>query len=642
MRFQSTILGLLVGGLILVSCEKKSVYKGGDPQDTQPNDFSFSTKKTTDIQISYDVPQGYRVHFEAYYSNPLSLNEDKSYVKNTSLIPFLTGYTDENGKFSLSVETPAYAENIYVFSDNAGVPALLTGKIRNSSAQIAEAASLPNKVITKGTSGSNYRQWQEFSYTLQKPELEKNKIEINDKLLATINKTLPTESSVVTSYFYEKITLKEDANVTLYFVSNGLSERQNALAYYVIPEGETYDQATVNQKLTLAFANLKKTEAGDGVKLVNCEDNNSDLFKKGTTIAFALLVDASQESGMKSPTHIAYSEKKFNSYTVIYDKETTGSTITRNVPHMGAFTTKDGQVILSFEDQPYHEKYSQGADFRDEVFILEANPVSSLPDDIPSGNDPDEDEPSYDSQYTTSGILSFEDNWPRKGDYDMNDVMLAYTRSLNYKASFPDLYVVSIDEEYTFLNNGADYFNSFGYQVGGNIRKNDIKAITITSDYKSQHQGLDQDLEKATIMLFDNGKAIPATTTFKVHIVLNSPVDYSSFYLYPFNPFIVVNGFTLDGYMNSGRTEVHLPQTFAPTDKADKSQFGTEDDKSANGKYYVATGKYPFAIELMLEPSAIQDFKIPAESQSIDVTYPRFINWVKSDGKEDKDWYINK
>lgn len=639
MKIQRIISALLIASMALVACEKKSLFKEKDPTASQPNDFSFSTKQETDIRISYDVPQGYRVRFEAYFSNPLTLNEDKSYIRNTGLVPFLTGYTDENGQFEISAEIPAYAENIYVYSDCAGVPALLKGQITNSSVRISEIATVPVAPASKGSSGSNYKDWYEFSYTLQKPDLEKTGKEIDEKLLETINQTLPTNQDVVTRYYYEKITLREDANVTLYFVGNGLSDRRNALAYYVLLENESYDNvASVNQNLVLAFADLKGTNAGEGVKLVNPKNNNSKVFKKGTTIAFALLVDAYQNGDLKSPAHIAYSEKSLNSYTVIYDQGQTGSTTSRSTPHMGAFTTKDGQVLLSFEDQPYHDSFTKGADFRDEIFLLEANPVSSLPEDIKPGVDPDDDEPVYEYTITTTGILAFEDNWPRKGDYDMNDVMLSYTRTLNYRE---DYNVVSIDEEYTFLHNGADYTNSFGYQLGGNIKKENAK-VTVTSAYNCSGQGLDPDMEKATVMLFDNGKTVPLNTTFKVYTVLKQPVGYSEFYRYPFNPFIVVNGDASGGYTNEGRTEVHLPKKYAPTAKADASLCGTEDDKSADGVYYIGTGNYPFAIELGLKPEDQKDFGIPTEKKAIDATYPRFINWVKSNGEEDTDWYIHK
>lgn len=641
MRDKRILLYFVFACIFLISCDKKNIYTGEDPIDTQPNEFSFSTKRQVKVNVSYDVPTGYRVYFEAYYTNPLSLNEEKSYVKNTTLMPFLTGYTDENGKFSLSLDIPSYVENIYLYSEYAGVPVLLTGKVSGSSVTISEAAQTPNKALLRGTSGSNYKNWSEFTYSLKRPELKKANMTIDDKLLETINFTLPTEDNIVSQYFYEKITLKEDAEVNLYFVCNGSSARQNALAYYVIPAGQSYSRNQANNHLTLAFSNLKNIKAGEGVKLVNPEDTNNSVFKAGTTIAFALLVDAYDNGNLKSPSHIAYSEKNFNEYTVIYDKGQQGQTIRKEVPHMGAFQTKDGHVILSFEDQPYHDKFTKSIDFRDEVFILETTPPSAIPDDLKPGVDPDEQEPEYNGTITSSGILCFEDNWPKKGDYDLNDVMISYVRTLNY--TLPEFMVVSIDETYAFLNNGAAFNNAFGYELGANLKTSNLKSVKITSDYLCDGQGQDEELEKATIMLFNNAQKLQPGTAFQVHTVFKTPVAYSDFHFDPYNPFIVVTNFSSEGYLNTNRTEVHLPK-YKPTSKVNEDLFGTEDDKSdlSKGEYYIRSGKYPFALDITLgefNSSALPVFDIPTESQAINITYPRFNSWVESGGETDADWY---
>ncbi len=53
-----------------------------------------------------------------------------------------------------------------------------------------------------------------------------------------------------------------------------------------------------------------------------------------------------------------------------------------------------------------------------------------------------------------------------------------------------------------------------------------------------------------------------------------------------------------------------------------------------NGIYYVAAENYPFAIQLV----DAEDFST-TETESVDITYPEFIKWVKSNGSEYKDWY---
>lgn len=640
-KLQKLVWACLLGGIALSACHDNDVFKGTDPDSETPNLFDFSTKNQIDLTVSYQVPQNYRVNFEAYYTNPISVNDAGDYIKDPAAIPFLTGCTDENGKFNFSLEMPSYVENIYVYSENFGVPTLLQGTVEGNKANISKVGNTRSKTVTR-TATNNYSKWQQQNYRCQNPTLSQESTTIDDELMKIIDNTLPKDKDLVSSFYYEKLTLKEEAEIFLYFVSNGSSQRQNALAYYVIPEGKTWEQATVNNNLILAFPDLKSTQKGEGVKLLHYLNGTpSSIFPAGSTIAFALLVDARQNDGLSNPAHILYSEKEYNSYTVHYNSE---STIAWNRPHMGAFKA-GSNIILAFEDQPYHEGYLPG-DFRDEVFIVKATPPTSLPDDVEQGTEDPNKDPEFDNQtIVQSGILAFEDNWPQKGDYDLNDVMVSYTRTLNWRNK--DFKVVSIDEVYTFLHDGAVFNNSFGYELGAQMKKDGIKSVTITSAYSCKGQGLDPDLENATIMLFDNGKKVPVGTTFKVHTVFNSPTDYISFNIYPYNPFIVSNGYTTDedNYLQYNRTEVHLPQKYAPTPKANVSLFGTGDDKSKGNKYYIRSGNYPFALDLSLkiyDSAELPEFGVPIEKQPIDVTYPAFKTWVESNGNQAKDWYIKK
>jgi len=101
---------------------------------------------------------------------------------------------------------------------------------------------------------------------------------------------------------------------------------------------------------------------------------------------------------------------------------------------------------------------------------------------------------------------------------------------------------------------------------------------------------------------------------------------------------------------SKGQTEVHLPWV-SPTNKADKSLFGTKADKSdpnvkkSNGQlmYYVGEGQFPFAF--YLEGVSIDAFKNTTlrrenESLRIDTFFPDFLEWSISEGKKNSDWYL--
>ena len=308
-------------------------------------------------------------------------------------------------------------------------------------------------------------------------------------------------------------------------------------------------------------------------------------------------------------------------------------------------TTNKGhaKIAISFEDQPWDNNYGTNeGDFRDDMFIVEVTPADAI-ENLPAP--PDEELPAYDGHFYTSGILAFEDCWPEKGDYDLNDVVIGYERTTYYKNGVPNK-VVSLNDQFTFLNNGANYSDGFGYQLT-RVNRTDVKACTVKSEYSCAEQGLDHSANAAIIMLFDNAKNIKKGTTFSVATTL---VDGGVIGTALMNPFIVVqNGdyAASGGILASPRTEVHLPKTgntaYLPTEKANTSYWGEEDDKSdpKNNVYYVRSGNYPFALNLAWDSKYgdLKDFFIPREREVIDATYPKFNAWVDSKGANNKDWY---
>lgn len=204
-----------------------------------------------------------------------------------------------------------------------------------------------------------------------------------------------------------------------------------------------------------------------------------------------------------------------------------------------------------------------------------------------------------------------------------------------------------LEDEFTFINNGASYKNAFGYDLFGdksyfgsfNYNRSDIKSLEVSSAYKCDGQGLDTDLQRPIVMLFDNSQKVPVGTTFKVKTILNKPIDSYTYGTlnYLFNPFIVVKGFK-----EQNRDEVH-PTHFTPTEKMNKALFGTKDDRSdpANGIYYVGNKSnwHPFAINITASSEEVANFKVPTEYKSIEECYPQFKPWYESNGTANRDWY---
>lgn len=677
----STVLGNLLLTVVIslfVSSCMDDVYK--DPQKGDEYNPAltpdFLTKKNVQINISYNVPVEMQVAFEVYTENPVKIDGMKNYVKDQTLTPRIKGKTNSKGQFSLPIEVAAYTKDIYVYSPTVGMPMLLHAEIVGDIAELSstqsvarpESASATRAGSTLNTSDNCCSGWKEYDFQYKtlgnweangKPADMGKRITFSEKFSNALNKILPPmeDNDYVgnSSANLSIITLSEESNVTLYFVKHN-SERKNALAYYTYTgTAPTIDQ--INKSLVVAFPNLHSTsgvETGDCVQLkFRNGDQLSDEFPAGSKIGFALIVDAYTKDGaLTTPSHIMYSNNKFNAYN-FKDTENHDNSIMGERPQMVTFKA-DGHFVIGFEDMPhggtipgqtgnvYHP-----ADYSDDVFVLYSNPITALPEVPDVTPDPEPGtEPEPDFIMATSGYYTFEDSWPNQGDYDLNDVVLKYERTLR---CYFDGTVKGIDETYTFINNGAMFTNAFGYEIKS-VRRNAIAEATVTSNYNCSGQGLDAEMSNATLMLFDDSKKIPVGTTFKVKIRFSLPLSIQDFASVtnkpetnPFNPFIVVHN---GDFLSKNRLEVHLPKC-TPTSKANTSLFGTGSDISApeQNLYYVRKGnskdsKYPFALELTTNNSK-DEFIIPIEKRPVDTTYPKFDSWVTSGcAMTDADWYL--
>jgi len=312
-----------------------------------------------------------------------------------------------------------------------------------------------------------------------------------------------------------------------------------------------------------------------------------------------------------------------------------------------------GIVLIGFEDM--NREAGADNDFNDDIFYAAATPetaiqYTNLPllaksndadkDGIPDDRDefPTDANVAYSTHYPAKDVyhsLAYEDLWPSRGDYDMNDVVVTYN-STHYMSG-TNLVVRTTDRiKPVWSGGGLDV--GFGYLLG--VPSASVGSVKVTSNftdnsfrYTLSANGTEQGQSKATIMVFDNITAMGIKTgskpSFDMDITFTAPVSLSTLTTPPYNPFIVVN--------KSRGQEVHLPN-YKPTDLADLKLLGTSNDKSnpAKNLYYVSNDQMPYAI---LIPG---EYEIPTESTNIGIYYPRFLQWAKSFGKDYPDWYLYK
>lgn len=295
-----------------------------------------------------------------------------------------------------------------------------------------------------------------------------------------------------------------------------------------------------------------------------------------------------------------------------------------------------------------------------------AGAVDADRDGVSDSNDIDDNDPlrAFEQFYPGKnewGTILAEDNWPKQGDYDMNDLVVRYRvrEVLDSAASIKDVQV-----EYRLEARGAAFHNGFAVSLGDSVFADNIESATLNGDTT----GPLDDANHLAYTIFDDawahtweGGAKCWTfntladcdpldgTTFKLDVTFANAVTRTKLGMAPYNPYVYahkigpnVSGFTrltsdeASLYSENGQIkdiEIHLPNR-APTNGQDTSMFGTGDDDSDGvSKFYLTAGNLPWLIDV---PYSIE---YPVERTDISSAYPDFQAWVESGGTKARDWY---
>jgi LruC domain-containing protein len=273
----------------------------------------------------------------------------------------------------------------------------------------------------------------------------------------------------------------------------------------------------------------------------------------------------------------------------------------------------------------------------------EEEPSDEDDDDVIDDEDDYPDDPTKAVDNFYSGTLCFEDKWPSRGDFDMNDLVMGYKYKIVENASNE---VVEIHCLFYTRAIGAGYQNSFGIRFQ-NLDLNNISSATLRiNNGEEVNVSSGRDQNKPTYLLFSNAfkylqKAEGETPfintesansddstslpTFELVLVLAQPVN-ADLLQAPFNPYIIVNKVP-------GR-EVHLPG-YSPTDKANAPDtFSVDNDEGAVWDYKTDDG-YPFALNIP------EGWNYPLEKSSLTSAYSSLITWAESGGELAQDWYVS-
>ncbi len=485
---------------------------------------------------------------------------------------------------------------------------------------------------------------------------------ISKSMLDNLNYSLPEAKSLPNSKGADYLNSNATSNIIvdvksdiwITFVHEGAGY-VNSLGYYTYPTNNPPTTLADITKITFIFPNASLQGSGGG--LVSGNKVKLGNFNAGTTIGFVLYANG---WGGGSKVNTGSSTAFFTDSYLNPEKTAAYQKHSVMLTYLDTANNYKPYYLVGFEDivRPGGDN-----DFNDLIYYVTSNPDNAInrtnikPVDVPVDTDkdgvndvldayPNDASRAYDTYYpgiNQYGTLAFEDNWPLQGDYDLNDLVVKYRYKLVSNAKNQ---VVEIAADFAPIAAGANYENGLGIQLpftsasvsnvtgqkitngyiklnANNTEASQTNAVIIPFDGSKQ---LINNVSGANFVNTDNNLAKVAGDTTRLLITLVSPI--SSVDPASFNPFLISN--KRRGY------EVHLPG-FAPTNLADKTLLGTNNDASnaATSTYYVTKNNYPFALNFA------DGFSYPLETISIDKAYLHFFDWTLSGGKSYTDWYKN-
>lgn len=238
------------------------------------------------------------------------------------------------------------------------------------------------------------------------------------------------------------------------------------------------------------------------------------------------------------------------------------------------------------------------------------------------------------------GTIAFEDLWPDKGDYDMNDMVLDYNFQVVLNASNQ---IKDINASFKLRAVGAARNNGFAIEFP--FPQSNIGIFSGQVDGEEYDMTLSQAGSRAVLRIIQNTADLGIVTGNGIFwntqmsepkyphkdisfiMTLSTPIALAALpYGAPFNPFILVNG-------EAGK-EVHLPN-MPPTANANPAYFGTGDDTTdlESERYYKTVNNLPWAIHIPIS------WTYPIERAFITHGYLAFKPWAESSGVSYPGWY---
>jgi LruC domain-containing protein len=474
------------------------------------------------------------------------------------------------------------------------------------------------------------------------------RVPVSSTLLATTNQVLPesrdlrlTHPEFIASDEQVRLRLVQDANITVTFVHEGAGYR-NTVGCFLYADGSPPQNRSEVQHEVL-FPNASYVGSGGGLRTGDTVALGT--VPAGTNVGFWVRANAWQPgSATINPNGDEFSTisglnaeptSELRSHTVLLWEEA------------------GQQLVLGFEDLLRTSSYCDH-DFNDVVFLVTVDPpeavvLASLRD-LPGEEDtdgdgvidqqdayPDDAERAF-VQYTPTvtgrETAAWEDQWPSRGDYDFNDLVVEYRfgEVLDVQGNIKE--TTALVEP---LARGAAQHNGLALHLPVPASQIELVETTYDDEPAAGVPPLVSDGQSSIVTLFEDAHhrlPTPAGASFantepgtptvqgtlvEVRVVFTQAVPRQVLGLPPYDLFLFRT--------NEPQMEVHFLD-YPPTFRADPEIIGTGHDTGSpvTGQYYRDNLGFPWA---MILPA---DWRHPVERVEMSRAYTAFPQWVESAG----------
>jgi LruC domain-containing protein len=661
-KIMKKIITFAIALSLLASCRKELSLSGTDgnvinplanvsnvTEIKVPAGFQYKTTQETNFEISILGTNNDPVKF-----TKVTLSTDS---KENGGEVFAIGATDENGLFKTNISLATCLKQVTLNTSYIGIPTDIILDINSPKIYAQLGGKNPKKVktaaSTHGYTSSLGKTVNKLSYRLggwNSLGVPNNVVVPNDivstQMLTNINTLLPSAQSVAVrnpqllddNACTRTLLINQTCDLWVTFVTEGANNR-STLFYYKYHKNFPPQTPSDIDSMIVVFANSSFLNSGGGL----ATGNKVYIGQVGadTVIAYGIISNG---------FNITNATIGNGQYTLFANKDLNPESNPALRQHMVLVNDlATNRLVMGFED--IRRDYPNcDHDFNDVMFYTTSNPVAAITTSgvstLPNSNDTDGDGiKDSDDEYPTDPLrafnnyypsvsgkasVAFEDLWPYKGDYDLNDVVVDYKYKIVTNAGNR---VKDVNANYTLRASGGIIQNSFAVEFP-TLRSN---VVGLTGAILESGQN------NAVISVFSNSRTemqdwntfqnINSTDTvnYNVNFTLTTPVNLSSFGLNEYNPFIWGNSHGKDrGY------EIHLAGKNW-TGLVNTTLLGTgHDDTKLNGsKTYLTLNNLPFAINIP------ERFAYPIESADITSAHLKFAAWAQSGGTLFPDWYKN-